>query len=176
VQFGWLPALLIGVALASFIGGAPLLSRRLAVGLAVFSLSAVIMVDFAAQLAVAKTAEISQKQVAGVMHRLLPADSVWFSWQTFEDHDASLLFYGVPHLFVIDSTSEDLWFGCRDDARQTTCVDKDAVLQARAEGKPFAVWVSRKRLQSWRASGLAQGLHSQPFKDSVVFYSRCAKP
>ncbi|MDE1977916.1 MAG: glycosyltransferase family 39 protein [Betaproteobacteria bacterium] len=174
-QFGWLPALVIGVALAAFIGGALLWSRRLALGLAVFSLSAVIMVDFSAQLAVAKTAEISQKQVAGVMHRLLPADTVWFSWQTFEDHDASLLFYGVPHLFVIDSTSEDLWFGCRDDRRQNTCVDEDALLKARAVGKPVAIWVSRKRLQSWLASGLAQGLHSTAFKDSVVFYSRGAK-
>ncbi|OZB71702.1 MAG: phospholipid carrier-dependent glycosyltransferase [Thiomonas sp. 13-64-67] len=174
-QFGWLPALVIGVALAAFIGGALLWSRRLALGLAVFSLSAVIMVDFSAQLAVAKTAEISQKQVAEVMHRLLPADTVWFSWQTFEDHDASLLFYGVPHLFVIDSTSEDLWFGCRDDRRQNTCVNENALLKARAEGKPVAIWVSRKRLQSWQASGLAHGLHSQPFKDSVVFYSRGAK-
>ncbi len=174
-QFGWLPALVIGVALAAFIGGALLWSRRLALGLAVFSLSAVIMVDFSAQLAVAKTAEISQKQVAGVMHRLLPADTVWFSWQTFEDHDASLLFYGVPHLFVIDSASEDLWFGCRDDRRQNTCVNENALQKARAEGKPFAVWVSRKRLQSWLASGLAQGLHSTAFKDSVVFYSRGAK-
>jgi hypothetical protein len=100
---------------------------------------------------------------------------VWFSWQTFEDHDASLLFYGVPHLFVIDSTSEDLWFGCRDDRRQNTCVNENALLKARAEGKPVAIWVSRKRLQSWQASGLAHGLHSQPFKDSVVFYSRGAK-
>lgn len=175
-QFGWLPALVIGVALAAFIGGALLWSRRLALGLAVFSLSAVIMVDFSAQLAVAKTAEISQKQVAGVMHRLLPAGTVWFSWQTFEDHDASLLFYGVPHLFVIDSTSEDLWFGCRDDRRQNACVDENALLEARTEGKPVAVWVSRKRLQSWQASGLAQGLHSTPFKDSVVFYSLGAQP
>ncbi len=174
-QFGWLPALVIGVALAAFIGGALLWSRRLALGLAVFSLSAVIMVDFSAQLAVAKTAEISQKQVAEVMHRLLPADTVWFSWQTFEDHDASLLFYGVPHLFVIDSTSEDLWFGCRDDRRQNTCVDENVLLRARAEGKTVAIWVSRQRLQSWQASGLAQGLHSTAFKDSVVFYSRGAK-
>ncbi len=175
-QFSWLPVLVTGVALIAFIGAGLLRTHRLQIGLAVFSLSAVVMVDFAAQLAVAKTPDISQKQVASVMRQILPAQTLWFSWQTFEDHDASLLFYGSRHLFVIDSTSQDLWFGCRDDKRQTTCVHQDAVLQAHAEGKPFAVWVSRKRLQSWLASGLAQGLHSQPFKDSVVFYSRGADP
>jgi len=175
-EFSWLPTLVIGVALVAFLGGALLLWRRLALGLAVFSLSAVIMVDFAAQLAVAKTPDISQKHVAAVMRPILPAQTVWFSWQTFEDHDASLLFYGSRHLYVIDSTSEDLWFGCHNDTRQTTCVDQTAVRKIRAHGRPFAVWVSRKRLQSWLASGLAQGLHSQPFKDSVVFYSRGADP
>ncbi|MGC8807193.1 MAG: ArnT family glycosyltransferase [Thiomonas sp.] len=170
-QFSWLPTLVIGVALVAFLGGSLLLLRKLALGLAVFSLSAVIMVDFAAQLAVAKTPDISQKHVAAVMRQILPAQTVWFSWQTFEDHDASLLLYGTRHLFVIDSTSEDLWFGCSNDPRQTTCVDQNAVRQIRADGRPFAVWVSRKRLQGWLDSGLAQGLRSQPFKDSVVFYS-----
>lgn len=175
-QFGWLPSLVLTVGLAAFIGGALLWSHRLAIGLAVFSLSAIVMVNFATRLAEAKTAEISQIQVAATMRRILPTDTTWFSWQTFEDHDASLLFYGVNRLYVIDSTSEDLWFGCSDDKRQTTCVRKDAVLQTRAQGKPFAVWVSRKRLPGWLASGLAQGLQSQPFKDSVMFYSLGTRP
>ncbi len=173
-QFGWLPALVGWVALTAFLGAGLLRTQRLHAGLAVFGLSAVIMVNFAAQLAVTKTADISQKQIAAVMLRILPAHTVWFSWQTFEDHDASLPFYGSGRLFIIDSTSQDLWFGCQNDPWQTTCVHKDAVLQTRAEGKPFAVWVSRKRLQSWLASGLAQGLQRQSFKDSVVFYSRGA--
>jgi hypothetical protein len=108
------------------------------------------------------------------MRQRLAAQAQWFSWQTFEDHDASLLLYGSRKLFVIDSTSQDLWFGCKDDPRQTTCVDAAALQRARADGKPVAVWVARSRLQSWLDSGLAQGMQSQPFKDCVVFYDNGA--
>ena len=170
-QFRWLPLLIVSLAAIALAGTALLRSGRLHGGLAIFSLSALIMTQFSAQLAVAKTADLSQKQVATTMLRLLPPHALWFSWQTFEDHDASLLMYGVKHLQIIDSESEDLWFGCHHDPLQTTCVPPQAVLQARAEGRPFAVWVSRKRLPGWLHSGLGKGLQSQGFKDSVVFYS-----
>ncbi|MGC9162882.1 MAG: ArnT family glycosyltransferase [Thiomonas sp.] len=175
-QFDWLPVLIFGVALIALAGAGLLRAGRLQIGLAVFALSAAVMVDFAAQLAVAKTADISQKQVVATMRHFLPPQTRWFSWQTFEDHDASLLFYGIEHLQIIDSTSKDLWFGCTHDPRQTTCVGPEALTQARTAGEPVAVWVSRKRLQSWLASGLADGLHSLAFKDSVVFYGSGAKP
>jgi 4-amino-4-deoxy-L-arabinose transferase-like glycosyltransferase len=171
-QFGWLPLLIAAVAGTALAGAALLRTRRLHAGLAVFALSAAVMVDFAAQLAMAKSADISQQRVAATMLRILPAQTRWFSWQTFEDHDASLLFYGVRHLQIVDSESRDLWFGCSNDPRQTTCVGPQALKTARATGAPLAVWVSRNRLQSWLDSGLGAGLHAQPFKDSVVFYTR----
>lgn len=173
-QFGWLPALVLSLAAMALLSAALLHARRLQLGLALFGLTALIMVDFSTQLAVAKTAEVSQKQVAADMRQRLAAQVQWFSWQTFEDHDASLLLYGSRKLFVIDSTSQDLWFGCKDDPRQTTCVDAAALQRARADGKPVAVWVARSRLQSWLDSGLAQGMQSQPFKDCVVFYDNGA--
>lgn len=171
-QFGWLPLLIAGVAATAFAGATLLRARRLQTGLAVFALSAAVMIDFSAQLAVAKSADISQQRVAATMRHILPPQTRWFSWQTFEDHDASLLFYGVRHLQIIDSESRDLWFGCGDDPRQTTCVDAQTFEAARDSGEPLAVWVSRKRLQSWLDSGLGAGLRAQPFKDSVVFYTR----
>ena len=171
-QFAWLPGLIVGVALLSFVGGGLLLARRLQAGLAVFGLSALVMVQFAAHLAAAKSPELSQQRVAAAMRPLVPAQAVWFSWQTFEDHDASLLFYGVRRLHVIDSTSADLAFGCGHTPGQTTCVSAEALQQALAAGEPVAVWVARNRLSSWLDSGLAQGLQRTSFKDSEVFYSR----
>ena len=173
-QFGWLPELVLSLAAVALLSAVLLHARRLLLGLALFGLTALIMVDFSTQLAVAKTAAVSQKQVAADMRQHLAPQVQWFSWQTFEDHDASLLLYGSRKLYVIDSTSRDLWFGCKDDPRQTTCVDAAALQRARASGQPVAVWVARSRLQSWLDSGLAQGMQSQPFKDSVVFYDNGA--
>ncbi len=170
-QFDWLPLVVGGVALAALAGAILLRSARLHGGLAVFGLSAVVMTQFSAHLAVAKTADLSQKQVAASMERLLPAQTQWFSWQTFEDHDASLLLYGVRHLQVIDSQSKDLWFGCQQAPWTHTCVSAQTLRQALAEGRPVAVWVSRNRLPAWWRSGLAQGMQTQAFKDSVVFFS-----
>lgn len=170
-QFDWLPLVVGGVALTALAGAILLRSARLHGGLAVFGLSAVVMTQFSVHLAVAKTADLSQKQVAATMERLLPAQTQWFSWQTFEDHDASLLLYGVRHLQVIDSQSKDLWFGCQQAPWKHTCVPAQTLRQALAEGRPVAVWVSRNRLPAWLHSGLAQGMQTQAFKDSVVFYS-----
>ncbi len=98
-----------------------------------------------------------------------------YSWQTFEDHDASLLNYGWHPVRVIDSTSSDLWFGCRYLGARGPCVDERALRQARRAGRPVAVWVARNRLPSFLASGLQRGMLQLAFKDSVVFMSRAGE-
>ena len=128
------------------------------------------MVGFATELDIAKTADTSQKQVAATLHAALPGGAAMFSWQTFEDHDASLLLYGWRPLRVIDSTSADLWFGCRHAPQASICVGPQALVQARAQGQAVAVWVARSRLPSFMRSGLAFGLMRLNFRDSVVFY------
>lgn len=167
----WLLPMIAGLALTSLAGAVLLRSAKLHMGMAVFALSALVMVQFSVRLAEAKTADLSQKQVAADMLRELPPHTRWFSWQTFEDHDASLLLYGVNHLQIVDSTSKDLWFGCQQ-ARQSTCVTPQVLLQARDKGLPVAVWVARDRLPGWLRSGLSKGLSSKAFKNSVVYYSR----
>ena len=138
-------------------------------GLLLYALTGLAMVAFASELDVAKSADTSQAGVAAAMRRVLPADADVFSWQTFEDHDASLLMYGWRPLLVIDSTSADLWFGCRALGAAGPCVGPQAVTEARRDGRAIAIWVARSRLQGFFASGLQQGLQALPFKDSVVF-------
>ncbi|MDE1952010.1 MAG: glycosyltransferase family 39 protein [Betaproteobacteria bacterium] len=170
-QFALLPALIGGVALLGLLAGALLACRRLQAGLLALGLSGVVMVGFATELDIAKTADTSQKQVAATLHAALPGGAAMFSWQTFEDHDASLLLYGWRPLRVIDSTSADLWFGCRHAPQASICVGPQALVQARAQGQAVAVWVARSRLPSFLRSGLAFGLMRLNFRDSVVFYS-----
>jgi hypothetical protein len=170
-QFALLPALIGGVALLGLLAGALLASGRLQAGLLALGLSGVVMVGFATELDIAKTADTSQKQVAATLHAVLPGGAAMFSWQTFEDHDASLLLYGWRPLRVIDSTSADLWFGCRHAPQASICVGPQALVQARAQGQAVAVWVARSRLSSFLRSGLAFGLMRLNFRDSVVFYS-----
>ncbi len=169
-QFALLPALIGGVALLGLLAGALLAGRRLQAGLLALGLSGVVMVGFATELDIAKTADTSQKQVAATLHAALPGGAAMFSWQTFEDHDASLLLYGWRPLRVIDSTSADLWFGCRHAPQASICVGPQALVQARAQGQAVAVWVARSRLPSFMRSGLAFGLMRLNFRDSVVFY------
>jgi 4-amino-4-deoxy-L-arabinose transferase-like glycosyltransferase len=169
-QFASLPALITGVTLLSLLAGATLLAGQLQAGLLVLGLAGVVMVGFANQLNIAKTNDTSQKRVAAAIHAALPAGAEMFSWQTFEDHDASLLLYGFRPLWVIDSESSDLWFGCQHAQGASPCVGPQALQQARAEGRAVAVWVARSRLQSWLHSGLSHGLQRLDFKDSVVFY------
>ncbi len=170
-QFASLPALITGVTLLSFLAGAILLAGQLQTGLLVLGLAGVVMVGFANQLDIAKTNDTSQARVAAAIHAVLPDGAEMYSWQTFEDHDASLLLYGFRPLWVIDSESADLWFGCRHAQGTSPCVGPQALQQARAEGRAVAVWVARSRLQSWLRSGLSNGLQRLDFKDSVVFYS-----
>ncbi len=170
-EFSRLPALVLSVAAIAGLSALLLCTRRWPVGLGLYALTAVIMVQFATQIAVAKTATTSQRDVAAVMQARLPADTEWFSWQTFEDQDASLLFYGTARLHVIDSASKDLWFGCHHDPGQSTCVDAATLQRARADGKPVAIWVADTQLQTWLASGLGAGLQVQSFADSAVFFT-----
>ncbi len=170
-QFALLPALIAGVALLGLLAGGLLARGRLQAGLLALGLSGVVMVGFATELDIAKTADTSQKQVAAALHAALPGGAAMFSWQTFEDQDASLLLYGWRPLRVIDSTSADLWFGCRQAPQAAVCVGPQALVQARARGQAVAVWVARSRLPSFLRSGLAFGLQRLNFRDSVVFYS-----
>ena len=171
-QFARLPSLFAAVALSAGLGAALWWRRKLHPGLLVFGLSAVVMSHYATELAIAKTDDTSQKNVAAALHAALPGGAELFSWQTFEDHDASLLLYGFRPLRVIDSTSSDLWFGCRHAQGHTPCVGPSALEQARSEGRAVAVWVARSRLPTWLASGLGHGLQRLDFKDSVVFIGR----
>uniref|UniRef100_E6PT44 Putative glycosyl transferase n=1 Tax=mine drainage metagenome TaxID=410659 RepID=E6PT44_9ZZZZ len=170
-QFALLPALIGGVALLGLLAGAILAAGRLHAGLLALGLAGVVMVGFATQLDIAKTSDTSQKHVAAAIRAALPGGAAMFSWQTFEDHDASLLLYGFRPLRVIDSTSADLWFGCRHAPQASICVGPQALGQARAQGRAVAVWVARSRLPSFLHTGLAQGLLRLNFRNSVVFYS-----
>ncbi|MBW4046505.1 MAG: glycosyltransferase family 39 protein [Proteobacteria bacterium] len=173
-QFAAVPHLIIGTAALALLGAGILAARRLELGLLVFGLAAIVMVNFATDLAIAKTSDTSQKNVAAAIRAAIPRGAELFSWQTFEDHDASLLVYGFRPLRVIDSTSSDLWFGCRHALQDSPCVNPLALVQARAEGRAVAIWVSRKRLAGFLETGLAKGLQAMDFKDSVVFYGQRA--
>ncbi len=163
----WLSLSLLTVSLLA----ALLLLRRgtLEAGLLVFGLTGLAMSLFATELAVAKTYDTSQKHVAQVLHTLFPRGVDMYSWQTFEDEDASLLFYGLRPLRVIDSTSSDLWFGCRHAAGHSPCVSPIAVREAVRAGRPVAVWVARDRLASFLGTGLAVGMRPVGFRGSIVF-------
>ncbi len=171
-QFAAIPHLIIGTAVLALLGAGILVARRLELGLLVFGLAAIVMVNFATDLAIAKTSDTSQKDVAAAIHAAMPGGAELFSWQTFEDHDASLLLYGFRPLRVIDSKSSDLWFGCHHTLQDSPCVSPAALVHARAEGRAVAVWVSRGRLNAFLETGLARGLQAMDFKDSVVFYGQ----
>ncbi len=102
-QFALLPEFITGVALLALLAGAILLAGQLQAGLLLLGLAGVVMVGFANQLDIAKTNDTSQKRVAAAIHAALPDGAEMYSWQTFEDHDASLLLYGFRPLRVIDS-------------------------------------------------------------------------
>ncbi len=175
-QFAWLPWLIGALALIALLAATLLMHEHTGAGLIVYALTGLAMVAFATELDIAKTADTSQAEVAATLHRVMPADAEVFSWQTFEDHDASLLMYGWRPLRVIDSTSADLWFGCRALGAAGPCVGPQALRQARHDGRAVAVWVARSRLQGFFASGLQQGLQALPFKDSVVFITPISRP
>ena len=171
-EFAVIPVLIGALALVAMLAGLALRGGRLHAGLFLYGLAGPVMMLFATRLDIAKTDDTSQQRVAAAMHAVLPANADVFSWQTFEDQDASLLVYGFPRLRIVDSTSADLWFGCRHvPAGDSPCVGPAAVRRARAEGRAFAVWVARDRLASFTASGLGNGLARLYFRDSVVFYA-----
>ncbi len=174
-QFSLLPWLIGSVVLCALAGWAGLAHAHLDSGLLGYAVVALVMVAFSTELDVAKTNDTSQRLVAAALHRAMPADTEVYSWQTFEDHDASLLNYGWHPVRVIDSTSSDLWFGCRYLGARGPCVDERALRQARRAGRPVAVWVARNRLPSFLASGLQRGMLQLAFKDSVVFMSRAGE-
>ncbi len=171
-QFGLLPGLICTLALLSLAAAMLLRGRMLMAGLLVFGLNGMALTLFATELAVAKTPDTSQQQVARTLHVLFPHGVDMFSWRTFEDQDASLLFYGLRPLRVIDSASSDLWFGCAHANGVPACVGRDALRRALDSGRPVAVWVARDRLREFLSSGLALGLQPVDFRDSVVFIRR----
>ena len=171
-QFALLPGLISTLVLLSLVAAALLRARMLEAGLLVFGLTGIALTLFATELAVAKTPQTSQQHVAQTLHVLFPRGVDMFSWRTFEDQDASLLFYGLRPLRVIDSASSDLWFGCAHANGVPACVGRDALRQALDSGRPVAVWVARDRLREFRSSGLARGLQPVEFRDSVVFIQR----
>ncbi len=175
-QCALLPWLSLGLLTVSLLAAALLRRGLLEAGLLVFGLSGLSMSLFATELAVAKTADTSQQHVAQVLHSMFPRGVDMYSWQTFEDRDASLLFYGLRPLRVIDSASSDLWFGCRHAAGASPCVQPSAVREAARAGRPLAVWVARDRLASFLASGLAEGMRPVGFRDSIVFVRRAPPP
>ena len=175
-QCALLPWLSLSLLAVSLLAAALLRRGLLEAGLLVFGLSGLSMSLFATELAVAKTSDTSQQHVAQVLHSMFPRGVDMYSWQTFEDQDASLLFYGLRPLRVIDSTSSDLWFGCRHAAGASPCVQPSVVREAARAGRPLAVWVARDRLASFLASGLAVGMRPVGFRDSIVFVRRAAPP
>ncbi len=175
-QCALLPWLSLSLLAVSLLAAALLRRGLLEAGLLVFGLSGLSMSLFATELAVAKTSDTSQQHVAQVLHSMFPRGVDMYSWQTFEDQDASLLFYGLRPLRVIDSTSSDLWFGCRHAAGASPCVQPSVVREAARAGRPLAVWVARDRLASFLASGLAVGMRPVGFRDSIVFVRRAGPP
>ncbi|MDE2478194.1 MAG: glycosyltransferase family 39 protein [Betaproteobacteria bacterium] len=175
-QCALLPWLSLSLLAISLLAALLLRSGLLEAGLLVFGLSGMAMSLFATELAVAKTPDTSQQHVAQVLHAMFPRGVDMYSWQTFEDQDASLLFYGLRPLRVIDSKSSDLWFGCRHAAGPSPCVGTTAVRDAMRAGRPLAVWVARDRLASFLGTGLAVGMRPLGFRDSIVFVRRGSAP
>ncbi len=171
-QFALLRELVVTLLGLSLLAAALLRARLLEAGLLVFGLCGLALTLFSTELAWAKTPDTSQKHVAGVLHTLYPRGVDVFSWRSFEDQDASLLFYGFRPLRVVDSVSSDLWFGCRHATGPSPCVDRALLRRTIARGGPLAIWVARGRLAEFEASGLARGLRRLPFRDSVVFIQR----
>ena len=171
-EFAVIPVLIGALALVSMLAGIALRRKHLQAGLLLYGFAGLAMVLFATRMDIAKTDDTSQQRVAAAMRAVLPSGAEVFTWQTFEDQNASLLLYGFPRLRVIDSISADLWFGCKHAAPGTApCVGPDAVRQASAAGRPYAIWVPRNRLDNFIRSGLGTGLAQLPSRDSVVFYT-----
>ena len=170
--FPLLYRLVLSLLVVSLLAAGLLLLRRLEGGLLVFGLAGLALTLFVTELQVVKGPQASQQQVARNLRTLFPDGVRMYSWQTFEDHDASLVFYGLGPLRVIDSVSSDLWFGCRHAGGDSPCVGPSALRRSKQAGEPLAVWVSRDRLASFLASGLAIGLQPLPFDRSVVFIHR----
>jgi hypothetical protein len=162
--------LLAGLSAAALLAGALQLRGRGGAALLLFGLLGLSMAGFSDRLSVAKTADVSQRDVARRLYARMPADTTVYSWRSFEDHDASLLLYGARQLRVIDSLSSDLRFGCAADPAARACVGPAAVLRSRAEDRPLAIWVARESLADFVASGLGRGMRSFAAKDSEVFY------
>ena len=171
-QFTLLRDLIVAMFTLSIVAAALLRRGLLEAGLMVFALLGVALTLFTTELAVAKTPDTSQKHVARVLHTLFPQGLLMYSWRSFEDEDASLMFYGLRPLLVVDSASSDLWFGCRHPTGASPCVAPSALRRSIAERRPLAVWVARERLGEFLASGLGRGLHRLEFRDSVVFFQR----
>ncbi len=147
--------------------------RRIDAGMVALALMAWPMLHFTNRIEFVKSSAISQAGVAASLHDLLPSDTRVYSWQTFEDEDASLLFYGFRPLRVIDSRSADLWFGCAARGGDGPCVDLAQFDAARRRG-PVAVWVARDHLAGWLATGAAAGMQRIDFSHCVVFTSGVA--
>ena len=171
-QFPLLRDLIVAMFALSIVAAALLRRGLLEAGLMVFALLGVALTLFTTELAVAKTPDTSQKHVAQVLRTLFPQGMRMYSWRSFEDEDASLMFYGLRPLLVVDSASSDLWFGCRHPTGASPCVASSVLQRSIAERHPLAVWVARERLGEFLASGLGRGLHRLKFRDSVVFFQR----
>lgn len=169
-QLEALRLLLAAVAAVSLLAGTLFSRSRHQPALLVYSLLGVLMMAFSTQLSLSKTADISQRDVAARLHALLPRHVAMYSWQTFEDNDASLLLYGFPRLRIIDSVSSDLRFGCRHDPEVGACVSIAEARRALGANRPAAIWVARDRLPAFLATGLGAGMDAYAFKDSVVFF------
>lgn len=163
----WLLADLAGLALLAAVLW---LRRRIDAGMLALALMAWPMLHFTNRIELVKAAAISQAGVAATLRAQLLPGTRMYSWQTFEDEDASLLFYGLHPLRIIDSKSADLWFGCAARQGDGPCVDLSRFEAARERG-PVAVWVARKRLAGWLATGAARGMRRIDFAHCVVFAS-----
>lgn len=171
-QCALLPGLGGALLLSTLAAGLLLRAGRLEAGLLAFGTIGFALTLFTNEVEIAKTPDTSQVRVAEALHAAFPRGVDVYSWQTFEDRDASLLFYGFRPLRVVDSVSSDLWFGCAHAGARSPCVDREALRRALAQGRPVAVWVARDRLGSFLASGLAEGMRTMDFRDSIVFMRR----
>ena len=148
--------------------------RHIEAGFLAFALLAWPMLHFTNQIELIKSSSISQAEIVRTLHASLPPRTQMYSWQTFEDVDASLLFYGFRPLHIIDSKSADLWFGCAADGKNSPCIGMRAFRAAR-EASPVAVWVARDRLKSWLATGAAAGMQRLEFAHCVVFVNSASR-
>jgi 4-amino-4-deoxy-L-arabinose transferase-like glycosyltransferase len=119
-----------------------------------------------------KAVSKSSRNVADVIRRYDGGRRAVFLYRDFEDVFSTIPFYLQQKVRVIDSTSQDLQFGCRiTKGVDNACVSGAAFESYRARS-PVAVVVSKKRLAEFGKALGQDRWHVETVGDKQIFFNR----